>query len=130
MRDLIEVMDNHNRLVKSFRMVRDFIQTNQSVPVSLRLFRNRQFDPNTYNVPEVSEVAILIVGDFDTIEAGRDIVVCKKAGYLKRIHETHRKYIPLQYPLLFPYGEDQYRENIELNIVTPTRSKKKEYVYL
>jgi hypothetical protein len=123
--DLLKTMDDHNKLVKSFRMVRDFSQSNQSVPVKLRLFRNRSCDPRIYNVPEVSEIAALIVGDFDNAENGRDIIIRERAGYLQRIHETHPKYIPLQYPLLFPYGEDQYDENIKRNVLTSSGAIKK-----
>jgi hypothetical protein len=118
-------MDEHNALVKSFRMVRDFCQQNQNVPVKLRLFRHRNFDPRTYNVPHVGEVAALIVGDFDTTEDGRDIVVRERGGNLQRIHETHAKYIPLQYPLLFPHGEDQYDEKLKRIVSTSNSSSKK-----
>jgi hypothetical protein len=57
--DILKVMDDHNALVKSFRMVRDYIQSNESVNISLRLFRNRDHDPQTYNMPQVDEVATL-----------------------------------------------------------------------
>jgi len=118
-------MDEHNKLAKIFRMVRDFRSLNENVPVRLRLFRNRNFDSWTYNVPDVDEVATLIVGDFEDSEDGRDIVVREKDGMLQRIHETHSKYIPLQYPLLFPFGEDQYQEHIERNELTSTGTVKK-----
>jgi hypothetical protein len=123
--EILEVMNDHNLLVKSFRMVRDYIETNQTVPVSLRFFRNRDHDPRTYNTPEIDEVAALIVGDIGDDQCGRDIVVKKTDGYLKRLHETHPKYIPLQYPLLFPRGEDQYCEHIPLNSLTTTSTKTK-----
>ncbi|XP_045820117.1 uncharacterized protein LOC123913423 [Trifolium pratense] len=123
--DILAVMDEHNLLVKCFRMVRDYLDADQSVSVSLRLFRDRQRDPRVYNVPRLDEVTALVVGDIGDDEDGRDIVVRKKNGYLKRIHETHAKYIPLQYPLLFPFGEDQYQEKIPLNRLTASTSKKK-----
>jgi hypothetical protein len=123
--DLVQLMDEHNVLVKSFRMVKDFCQQNQNVPVKLRLFRNRNFDPRIYNVPHIGEVAALIVGDFDSTEEGRDIVVRECGGNLQRIHETHAKYIPLQYPLLFPHGEDQYDEKLKRIVSTSTRGSKK-----
>jgi len=123
--DLMNLMDECNLLVKSFRMVCDFREANVDVPVKLRSFRNRSSDSRVYNVPEISEVAALIVGDFDSSEDSRDIVVRDRDGGLRRIHETHSKYIPLQYPILFPLGEDQYEENIELNRRTTTGSVKK-----
>ncbi|AES75321.1 transmembrane protein, putative [Medicago truncatula] len=55
----------------------------------------------------------------------RDIVVKEKGGFLQRIHETHAKNTPLQYPLLFPFGDDQYQEHIELNELTSIGSVKK-----
>ncbi|PNY08607.1 ATP-dependent DNA helicase PIF1 [Trifolium pratense] len=123
--DLLEVMDSYNKLVQSFRMVRDFCRVNSNVPVRLRLFQNRAFDARTYNVPAVDEIAALIVGDFDVSQDERDIVVRERGGLLQRIHETHSKYMPLQYPLLFPYGEDQYQEDIKLNRTTCSKSIKK-----
>jgi hypothetical protein len=107
-------------------MVRDYIQQDEMVPVALRLFRDGKHDPRTYNVPHLDEVAALVVGDIGDGEDGRDIVVRKRDGRLKRLHETHRKYIPLQYPLLFPFGEDQYQENIPLNSLSSSSSKKKQ----
>jgi len=121
----MNVVDEHNKLAKSFRMVRDFRLANEDVLVKLRLFRNRSFDSRVYNVPEIDEVAALIVGDFDSSEDGRDIVVRERDGGLQRIHETHAKYIPLQYPLLFPFGEDQYEKYIERNVLTKRGTVKK-----
>jgi hypothetical protein len=123
--EILIVMDEHNKLVQSFRMVRDYIQADQTVSVSLRLLRNRERDPRVYNMPELDEVAALIVGDIGDEEDGRDIIVRERDGYLQRLHETHAKYIPLQYPLLFPFGEDQYQEKISLNRLTTSTSKKK-----
>ncbi|PNX73420.1 ATP-dependent DNA helicase PIF1 [Trifolium pratense] len=80
---------------------------------------------NLFSGVDSSEVAALIVGDFDSTEDGRDIVVRKQDGRLKRIHETHPKYIPLQYPLLFPHGEDQYDEKLKRKQVSISRGLKK-----
>jgi hypothetical protein len=107
--DLLGVMDQSNVLVKSFKMVHDFREVYANVLVRLCLFHNRNYDPRTYNVQEVGEVAALIVGDFDSAKDGSDIIVRENDGNLQRIHETHAKYLPLQYPLLFPFGEDQYQ---------------------
>ncbi|XP_019150399.1 PREDICTED: uncharacterized protein LOC109147196 [Ipomoea nil] len=73
---------------------------------------NRSKDARTYNLPQVSEVAALIVGDIDTNIGERDVMVETKSGLLQRISELNPAYLPMQYPLLFPYGEDGYREDI------------------
>jgi nitrous oxide reductase len=80
--EILNVMDEHNVLVKSFRMVRDYIRRNENVSVSLRLFQKRDCDLRNYNVPEVDEVAALIVGDLDDAEDGRDIIVRGRDGYM------------------------------------------------
>lgn len=38
----------------------------------------------------------------------RDIILHSRDATLKSIHDTHRSYDPLQYPLLFCRGEDGY----------------------
>ncbi|XP_019167686.1 PREDICTED: uncharacterized protein LOC109163399 [Ipomoea nil] len=90
--DIQQVLDTSNVLVKSFHMARSELQKNP--------------------LAEVSEVAALIVGDIDTNIGERDIMVETKSGLLQRISELNPAYLPMQYPLLFPYGEDGYREDI------------------
>ncbi|XP_019149863.1 PREDICTED: uncharacterized protein LOC109146663 [Ipomoea nil] len=85
---------------------------NPCAEVKIKLLGKRKKDARTYNLPEVSEVAALIVGDLDTSIGERDIVLQTKGGQLQRISELNPSYLPLQYPLLFPYGEDGYREDI------------------
>ncbi|XP_047942713.1 uncharacterized protein LOC125189482 [Salvia hispanica] len=80
--------------------------------VKLRLIGKRGKDGRTYNLPVVSEVAALIVGDVDENICDRDIIVEHRTGKLKRIHEMHPMYLPLQYPLLYVYGEDGYMDDI------------------
>ncbi|CAH1433999.1 unnamed protein product [Lactuca virosa] len=85
----------------------------------------RQRDGRTYNLPTASEVAALIVGDIcDSIEK-RDIVVETKTGFLQRISELHPSYLPLQYPLLFPYGDDGYSVDILHRGVSFTTNSKR-----
>ena len=67
-----------------------------------------------YNTPSSDEIVALIVGDFANMGVGRDIIVKKYCGNLARLHETHTAFIPLQYPLMFPYGKDGYQENIPI----------------
>ncbi|KAF7815066.1 uncharacterized protein G2W53_029035 [Senna tora] len=73
------------------------------------LIRKRNSDARTYNLPIASEVAALIVGDFDMERGERDIIVENRSGVLQQIDELHPLYLHMQYPLLFPYGKDGYR---------------------
>lgn len=110
------MLDEHNVLAKCFRMVRDRFQVVENLNLRLRLIGKRGFDGRRYNLPSISVVAALIVGDFESTITDRDIIIESQSGRLKRINELNASYLGLQYPLLFPYGEDGYRENISLNL--------------
>lgn len=118
MSELIKMFDVHNNLVRSFRMARDRIQSMETQEVKLHLISKKDGDARNYNLPKVYEVAALIVGDFDQALGNRDILIESRNGILKRISELHPSYIPLQYPILFPYGEDGYSEEIPLSVMS------------
>ncbi|XP_019179528.1 PREDICTED: uncharacterized protein LOC109174729 [Ipomoea nil] len=115
-------LDENNVLVKSFRMAISELDINPCAEVKIKLLGKRTKDARTYNLPQVSEVAALIVGDLDTSIGERDIIVQSKGGHLQRISELNPSYLPLQYPLLFPYGEDGYREDIAFTNAVGKRS--------
>ncbi|CAH1440172.1 unnamed protein product [Lactuca virosa] len=119
------MLDSNNVLVRSYRMVRDTFQKNPQVDMKLRLIRRRQRDGRTYNLPTASEVAALIVGDICESIEKRYIVVETKTGFLQRISELHPSYLPLQYPLLFPYGDDGYSVDILHRGVSFTTNSKR-----
>ena len=110
--DIQNMLDENNVLVQSFRMVKEKINQENQPNVSLRLLGKRTRDGRTYNLPSVSEVAVLVVGDFDEALGDRDIIVETQSRQLQRISELHPSYLGLQYPLLFAYGEDGYKEDI------------------
>ncbi|XP_021980234.1 uncharacterized protein LOC110876369 [Helianthus annuus] len=106
------LLDLQNMLVKTYRMVRNHFHQSPDANLSLRLIYRREKDGRTYNLPTTSEVAALVVGDIDKAIDHRDIVVQTQSGMLQRISELHPSYLALQYPLLFPYGDDGYRVDI------------------
>ncbi|KAG4947462.1 hypothetical protein JHK87_043469 [Glycine soja] len=118
-----EMLDEYNVHAKSFRMTRNKLKDGQVHNVRLKLIVNRENDGRTYNVPIVLEVVALIVGDLDANSKG-DIIVETQHGQLQRIHELHSSYLVLQYPFMFPSGEDGYRPDI-LHSSTPGSKKRK-----
>ncbi|RYR42069.1 hypothetical protein Ahy_A08g038517 [Arachis hypogaea] len=56
-------------------LVRELYQCHPSEILSLKLYSQRIVDRRTYNAPSCDEVAALIVGDFDSSDHGRDIIV-------------------------------------------------------
>ena len=63
-RELSKMLNQHNNLVQSFRMTRDRYKAPLESTFHLRLLNSRTRDGCRYNMPTVSEVAGLIVGDF------------------------------------------------------------------
>ncbi|XP_076898142.1 uncharacterized protein LOC143551635 [Bidens hawaiensis] len=120
------MLDSHNHLVQAYRMVRDCFQQNPQMDLKLRIIGTRQYDARTYNLPSASEVVALIVGDISDAVDNRDIIVTKKCGTLKCISELHPSYVPLQYPLFYPFGEDGYQVNIlHKNVTSSSTAKRK-----
>nr|XP_025603131.1 uncharacterized protein LOC112695132 [Arachis hypogaea]XP_025630251.1 uncharacterized protein LOC112723204 [Arachis hypogaea]XP_025674055.1 uncharacterized protein LOC112773204 [Arachis hypogaea]XP_025674064.1 uncharacterized protein LOC112773214 [Arachis hypogaea] len=113
--DLMKMLDTHNVLAKTFRMMREVMKSNPIRDIRLKLIGKRGKDGRRYNLPSVDEIAGLVVGDFDASMKERDIIVETRSGALQRVSELNPSYLALQYPLLFPYGEDGWRENIPLN---------------
>uniref|UniRef100_A0A182NCC1 ATP-dependent DNA helicase n=1 Tax=Anopheles dirus TaxID=7168 RepID=A0A182NCC1_9DIPT len=76
-----------------------------------------------FNSPQVDEVAVIISGtEFEQ----RDIVLHRRGHSLQRIAETHRCYDSLQYPIIFPYGEDGFHFNLrQINPLTGANTLKK-----
>ncbi|KAL3626703.1 hypothetical protein CASFOL_029446 [Castilleja foliolosa] len=109
-----KMLDDSNKLVKTFRMAKDKIKESGESNVKVRLIgkRTNNKDERTRDLPTCNEVAVLIVGDFDSALGPRDIMVEPRSGPLRRISELNVSYLALQYPLLFPYGEDGYTEDI------------------
>ncbi|XP_031127810.1 uncharacterized protein LOC116029903 [Ipomoea triloba] len=100
--------------------------TDNEINNRIILSGRRNKDGRTYNLLTAHEVAALIVGDLDASMGNVDILIETRTGQLKRINQLNPAYLPLQYrinqlnpaylplqyPLLFPYGEDGYREDI------------------
>jgi hypothetical protein len=94
-------------------MARDRFREDDFSNFTLRLLGNRDQDGRQDNMPSTSEVAALVVKDPAQNNYGRDIILEYKNMKPKRIPEYHPKFMAMQYPLLFPYGEDGYRLDIK-----------------
>ena len=96
--ELKSMLDEHNVLAKSFRYARDRYREGDFSEVSLKLIRKRNTDGRRYNLPTISEVAVLIVGDIDESTAERDLIIETQSRMLQRIDVLHPMYLGLQYP--------------------------------
>ncbi|KAJ1257558.1 hypothetical protein BS78_10G005300 [Paspalum vaginatum] len=108
---LQSMLDNNNVLAQSFRMARERFKNLDFHDYALKLISDRNRS-GTHGLPAANEVAALVVKDPTDEAEGRDIIVEFKDVGPKRISEIHPKFMAMQYPLLFPYGEDGYTVNI------------------
>nr|GEV80197.1 ATP-dependent DNA helicase PIF1-like [Tanacetum cinerariifolium] len=125
--NLIQMLDQTSAMAKSFRMAKEWCRSHGDANFGLRLL-SEITATRQYNAPTVSEVSALIINDFGDDLPIRDIVVNKNNTGPHRISELHPSYMALQYPLLFPFGEDGYHENIPYNTNKRTRKTKRGYV--
>ncbi|XP_076895811.1 uncharacterized protein LOC143548583 [Bidens hawaiensis] len=109
-------------------MVRDTFKENPQTDLKLRIVGTRKYDGRTYNLLTASEFVALIFGDFGDAMDKRDIIVNSRSGGLRQISEFHPSYSPLQFPLLFPFGEDGYKVDIpHRNVVPSSTAARKKY---
>ncbi|XP_020272658.1 uncharacterized protein LOC109847832 [Asparagus officinalis] len=126
--NLLTMLDHCNVLVQSFRMVRDRVKENELLAVQLIIKSSRSGDGRLQNMPTVSEIAGLIVGNIDETIAVRDIIVYDRKMGLSRISDLHPSFMAMQYPLLFPYGEDGFRLGVPLEGESKNSNKKRKDV--
>ncbi|XP_015947186.1 uncharacterized protein LOC107472150 [Arachis duranensis] len=70
-------------------------------------------------------MAALIVGEVEQLSKDRDIIMESQSRKLQWIDIFHPSYLALQYPLLFPYGEDGFRLGIATSDSISARPTKK-----
>ncbi|CAL2268107.1 unnamed protein product [Prunus armeniaca] len=112
---LIQMFDESNELVKIFRTIRDKFEEGSLASLKITLLGRQPNDNRQYEQPTCDEIGGLIVGDIGLYDSNRDIVIEFKDGGLKRVTKLNPKFMSLQYPILFPYGEDGYTTNLKWN---------------
>ena len=112
LQDLLDMLDDNNEVVKAFRMVRNRLNSSDVSGIKFRLLANRTNTDRVYIAPIANEIVGLIVGDFDQLSNQRDVIIEHRSEGFQRINSSHPLYMAMQYPLLFPFGEDGYRTDI------------------
>ncbi|CAE1169566.1 unnamed protein product [Acanthosepion pharaonis] len=108
---LQDMLHETNSYIRSLKFA---LQNNSSPSFSVVIDADRRThgeNERCFNAPVCNEVAAVIHGEKHN---SHDIVIRYRGGGLRRISETHRSYDCLQYPLLFPYGSDEYHFKIPI----------------
>jgi hypothetical protein len=123
---LIQMLDSHNPIVRLFRSARETLSDTSNDHYSIRIFGDVDTHGDVFSFPVASKVVGLVVSDIEETDVGKDIIIEDQTTNLHQINERHRKFMSVQYPLLFPYGEDGFHDNItyrETNTSSSMRQK-------
>jgi hypothetical protein len=118
LQDLLVMMHNHNPYYDIYKVAKERIGQDINLRLNLTTFDVKKQDPRRYNLPSASEVGLIINKDFTDVNNTRDIIIEHRTGDLKRISELHSGYLPLRFPLLYPYGEPGWHPKIPFSHVS------------
>jgi hypothetical protein len=117
MEGLQTMLTTHHQYVPIYRHAHEILQQYDpadDAQIRLRLLPGK--DHRRYNLPSFNEVAAILPETPTTHP--HDIILRLHNGPLQRISNLHPAYAPLQYPLLFPYGENGWYP--EMMLLEPT----------
>lgn len=109
---LIQMLNTHNPIVKLFRTASQRLVGDESDHFRIRIYGKPNAHGDIYSALVASEVVGLVVGDIGSTDVGRDIIIEDHSSKLQQINEKHPKFMSMQYPLLFPYGEDGFHDEL------------------
>ena len=104
---------------KKLQKAADIIKDDVIPDISIRLIRNRSSSQQLLNLRHL----LLVI--LTSHKPRRDIIVRRQSGHLQRIDELHMSYLPLQVPLLFPYGDNGYNSTNDHAHESLSTTKKK-----
>ena len=102
-----------------YKQAGDIMRQNPMMDIKLVLrtcAENSKIDPQRYNLPTGTDVAVILPLDRQTASE-RDVVVYKITAshpnqkHLMTIKATHLMYDPLMYVLMFPYGNKGWEQD-------------------
>ncbi|ONM15846.1 putative replication protein [Zea mays] len=127
---LLNMLDEHNKLVAAFRFAKERLDEEGDQKVTLRLLGCNTRHDAQYNLPASGELAAVIVGDCLPSQYKYDVLVHAREGGLKHVSCLHPSYMALQYPLLFPYGDRGYHLGIKYTDVGQGDATCRKYVMM
>ncbi|XP_076959484.1 uncharacterized protein LOC143635573 [Bidens hawaiensis] len=118
---LLSILESCNELVKLFRTARDLISSTNMPCFNICLYGSTNV--RSYGKPIAGSIGA-IVSDGDPTCHQLDIIIRHKYDGQQRISKLHKLYMPLQYPLLFPYGDSGWSPSLSLRVADGSRHKR------
>jgi hypothetical protein len=123
LQNLQTMLNANHQYVPLYQHAHEILQNyNPMDDAEIRLRLSEGLDRNTYNLPTADEIAVILPDHAATLP--RDIVLRLRSGPLHRISDLHPGYVPLQYPLLFPRGENGWYPEMKLSETEAQRQQR------
>src|SRR5437868_11970259 len=112
LKELQQELFNINPFVQVYKSAKDREKVENQQVLKIYIHNTHGKDMRQYNTPTTNEIAAIIVDQATDIKQKRDILIIRQNNKLFKISELHGAYDPLQYPLLFPFGEYGWHDEI------------------
>lgn len=110
-RKLQDIMHRVNPYAKVFRNASEILATQESMTIVLKSLAPGKRDAKTYNKPHPDDIAALVEEGSFVEDKPRHIQVSRRDGKLIYMTDLHTPYLLLRYPLMLPYGSQQWDDN-------------------
>jgi hypothetical protein len=121
METLQTVLEQSHPLVDVHMQAYRLSQQTSLMEYQLQLNFRKGADRRRYNLPIANnELALIILGDEDTIANSQQILLCPYGGHLVRISPCDPSFLTLHFPLLMPTGQLGWQPGIPYVSSTPT----------
>ncbi|PWA45825.1 hypothetical protein CTI12_AA514160 [Artemisia annua] len=114
---LIDFLDHNNALVKLFRTARDKLRDANIPNFSIRLFG--VVGANQYELPAGDSIGAIVYEGGPETMTDYDVVIEWHSREPEAVNKLHPRYMALQFPLLFVYGEEGYHLKLTLKNLVP-----------
>jgi hypothetical protein len=106
MEKLQRVLARVHRYADIYKHAYEVLAAHPDAPsVSLTIMVDSDHDRRRYNMPTSDEVAVILPGDgTHGGSSGRDIILHRRDGPLRRLYDTNPAYPSLHYVLILPFG--------------------------
>ncbi|CAI9290380.1 unnamed protein product [Lactuca saligna] len=108
---LVNFLGVNNEYVRTFKTAKQIAEESNLQSYAVQLFNN--VADRRYDLPSSGSLGCIVTGD-DTISTTYNIIIHSQSGRPQRISKLHPSYMPLQYPLLFPYGEEGWSPRLKI----------------
>lgn len=114
MNELADHLNNVNPFIQSFRTMSDLSVSNPTANIRMYISVDQRSDTRRFNDAVTTDVATIFTSDDGAPPIDRHMIVYSRDNSpLQHISMLNSALDPLCYPLLFPYGDHGWHQNIQ-----------------